>query len=326
VWVGHLGDDRQPHPAPGVGVPGVDHVLAFILEDVGAVVLEEPSIVELADADPSGWTPLRFWVPGASTPAMPINRAGRKLEGFIARYFDDPLPAPDGLAHYVRPIPRWVEDAGLRLAYPIAAINLVGTLFGFWYYGFHPVPFSDPLVVDQFGRTPPVMWPVVPDSPMATLFIALSLIGFKRGWDAEWLHMLAFFGCIKLGLWTPFVQAVLNGTGAIPLWMWHFLVWSHLAMAVEAFLIHRYSDFPVGAVALAAGWYLFNDVVDYLVAIGGGPHHTDIVAEWTAGTVDHAGQVHDLAAAAAVVLTVVAVFLALATRVEKLEAGALRTA
>jgi hypothetical protein len=36
--------------------------------------------------------------------------------------------------------------------------------------------------------------------------------------------------------------------------------------------------------------------------------------------------VHDLAAAAAVVLTVFAVFLALATRVEKLEAGALGTA
>jgi len=248
---------------------------------------------------------------------MPINRAGRRLEQFIARYFDAPLPEPDGLPHYVRPIPRWLEDAGLRLAYPIAAVNLLGTLFGFWYYGFHPVPASDPLVVDQFARTPTVMWPFVPDSPMATLLIALSLIAFKRGWQADWLHALAFFGCIKLGLWTPFVQVWLNGPGAIPLWMYQFLIWSHLAMAVEAFLIHRYSDFPVGTVALAAGWYLVNDVVDYFVPIVGDPHHTDIVAEFTAAGLNHTGRVHDLAAAAAVTLTVVALFLALATRVEK---------
>jgi len=250
---------------------------------------------------------------------MPINRAGRALEQLIARYFDAPLPEPDGLPKYVRPIPRWMEDAGLRLAYPIAFVNLLGTLFGFWYYGFHPIPFSDPLVVDQFARTPAIMWPVVPDSPVATLFIALSLIGFKRGWDADWLHMLAFFGCIKLGLWTPYVQVWLNGPGHVVTWMWHFLIWSHLAMAIEAFLIHRYADFRVGAIAVAGGWYLFNDVLDYFVPIVGDPHHTDVIAEWTGSGFDHASHVHDLAAAAAVVLTVVALFLALATRVEKVK-------
>jgi uncharacterized membrane protein YpjA len=213
---------------------------------------------------------------------MPINRAGRALEQLIARYFDAPLPEPDGLPKYVRPIPRWMEDAGLRLAYPIAFVNLLGTLFGFWYYGFHPIPFSDPLVVD-------------------------------------WLHVLAFFGCIKLGLWTPYVQVWLNGPGHVVTWMWHFLIWSHLAMAIEAFLIHRYAEFRVGAIAVAGGWYLFNDVLDYFVPIVGDPHHTDVIAEWTGSGFDHASHVHDLAAAAAVVLTVVALFLALATRVEKVK-------
>jgi len=138
------------------------------------------------------------------------------------------------------------------------------------------------------------MWPFVPDSPVATLFIALSLIAWKRGWNAEWLHALAFFGCIKLGLWTPFVQLVINGLGDTPLWMYHFLVWSHAAMAVEAFLIHRYSDFPVGAVALAVGWYLWNDVVDYFVPLVGDPHHTTVAAEWTGMAFDHASQAHNL--------------------------------
>jgi len=158
---------------------------------------------------------------------------------------------------------------------------------------------------------------------VATLFIALSLIAWKRGWNAEWLHALAFFGCIKLGLWTPFVQLVINGLGDTPLWMYHFLVWSHAAMAVEAFLIHRYSDFPVGAVALAVGWYLWNDVVDYFVPVVGDPHHTLVPAEeiTTSGVVHTPGP-HRLAAAAAVTLTVLATFLALATRVKKLEARA----
>ena len=248
-----------------------------------------------------------------------IDDAGRRLEGLLARYFAGPLPPSEDLPRYVAPLPEWLEDVGLRLAWPIAIVNLVGTLFGFWYYGFHPFPRSDPLFVGQFARTPEIMWAFVPDSPMATLFIGLSLIAWKRGWHADWLHALAFFGCIKLGLWTPFVQLVVNGLGETPLWMYHFLVWSHLAMAVEAFLIHRYSGFPVGAVAVAVGWYLLNDVVDYLLPLVGDRHHTTLVAEWTGTAFDHASRSHDLAAATAVVLTVAATFLALTTRVEKLE-------
>jgi uncharacterized membrane protein YpjA len=244
---------------------------------------------------------------------------GARIEGVVARYFDGALPPHEDLPRSLAPLPDWLEDVGLRLAWPIAIINLLGTAFGFWYYGFHPWPPSDPLITGQFARTPAVMWAFVPDSPVATLLIALSLIGWKRGWHAEWLHALAFFGCLKLGLWTPWVQLVINGLGDTPLWLYHFLVWSHLAMAVEAFLIHRYSDFSVGAIAVATGWYLFNDVVDYFVPIVGDPHHTDVVAEWNGTILDHASHVHDLAAAAAVVLTVTAVFLALATRIEKLK-------
>lgn len=52
------------------------------------------------------------------------------------------------------------------------------------------------------------MWPVVPDSPLATLFIAASLVAWKTGHSQEWLNVLAFFGCIKLGLWTLFTLLV----------------------------------------------------------------------------------------------------------------------
>ena len=43
---------------------------------------------------------------------------------------------------------------------------------------------------------------------MATLFIACSLALYKLGRSNEYLNMLAFFGCIKLGVWTPYVLTV----------------------------------------------------------------------------------------------------------------------
>ncbi|WP_254535362.1 DUF1405 domain-containing protein [Halomarina litorea] len=238
--------------------------------------------------------------------------------GRLAALLDGPLPPRESLPWYVAPLPDALEDFGLRLAYLIAGVNIVGTAFGFWYYGIHP--FSDPVVAGQFARTPTYMWPFVPDSPVATLFIGLSLLGWRLGWDAPWLDALAFYGCIKLGAWTPYVLTVFSADflATTELWLYAFLFTSHLAMIVEAFLIHRYSDFPVWAVAVALFWYGLNDLVDYFVPVAG-LHHTGIPTEWTGSGFDHTLPAHELAAAGAVVLTLLATFLALATRVKKLE-------
>jgi uncharacterized membrane protein YpjA len=246
---------------------------------------------------------------------MPVDGApGSRRRGLRDRLDaildEGSLPHRTDLPWYVAPLPKLLEDVGLRAAWLIVAVNLAGTLFGFWYYRF------------QLVATPTVMWPFVPDSPLATLFIALSLAAWRLDVDVPWLHALAFFGCIKLGLWTPFVQLVVNGQGAVPTWLYQFLIWSHLAMALEAFLVHRYADFPVGAVAVAVAWYGFNDVVDYFVPVIGDYHHTLLRAEFVDGGFDHTLLAHDLAAAAAVTLTLLATFLALATRVKKLEARA----
>jgi uncharacterized membrane protein YpjA len=247
-----------------------------------------------------------------------VDRAGRRVEQVVARYFDAPLPHSEGLPRYVAPLPEWLEDLGLRLAWPIALVNLVGTVFGFWYYAGRPTDLAPPLLGGQLGAAPPAAYPLIPDSPVATMFIGLSLVAWKLDFEAEPLHALAFFGCIKLGLWTPFVQLVVNGLGTLPLWLYWFLVLSHLAMAVEAFLIHRYAAFSVPAVAVALAWYGVNDVVDYFVPVLEGPHHTWLRAELVGGTVDHSLAAHDLAAGWAVVLTLLATFFALATRIEKL--------
>ncbi|WP_132057781.1 DUF1405 domain-containing protein [Halorussus amylolyticus] len=219
------------------------------------------------------------------------------------------LPRREDLPRYVAPLPEWLEDFGLRYAWAIVAVNLVGTAFGFYYY------------LPQFSFEPVVMWPFVPDSPVATLFIAGSLALWKLGGQQKWLDALAFFGCIKLGLWTPYVLLAFKSDFSYLHWaMYNFLFWSHLGMVAEAFLIHRYSDFPVWAVGVAVVWYGFNDLVDYFVPIVGEPHHTTVPAEWTGAVYDHSLAAHDVAAAGAVVLTLAATFLALSTRVKKLEA------
>ena len=222
------------------------------------------------------------------------------------------LPARDPLPRYLAPLPRALEDLGLRLAWPIVAVNLAGTAFGFWYYRV------------QFAATPAVMWPFVPDSPLATLFIALSLAAWRldAGPWAEALHVLAFFGCLKLGFWTPYVQLFLNGPAGIPAWLYWFLVTSHLAMVLEAFVIHRYARFPGWAIGAALAWHGTNDLVDYVVPVVGEPHHTFLRAEFVGGALDHGLPAHDYAAAAAVLLTVLATVFAVLTRRQKRRHGA----
>ena len=237
--------------------------------------------------------------------------AGQRGSGWFGRLLDGQVPDHEALPWYVAPVPRAIEDLGLRLAWLIVGINLVGTVFGFWYYRF------------QFSVEPVLAWPVVPDSPVATLFIALSIAGWKLGRSREWLNALAFFGCLKLGAWTPYVLLVFRDgfVASTPTWLYWFLFWSHLAMVVQGFVIHRYSDFPVRAVALALGWYGLNDLVDYFVPVVGTPHHTALpIQPIVNGVIRHVSPAHELAAAGALTLTLLATFLALSTRVKKLEA------
>jgi len=244
----------------------------------------------------------------------------RERSGLLGVLTGRAPPERSGLPRYVAPLPRAVEDLGLRLAWPIVAANLLGTVFGFWYYGFHPVPLSDPLITWQFAGEPVVMWPLVPDSPVATLFVAASLAAWRLGRAdrVQWLHALAFFGCLKLGLWTPYVLvAFADGFSYLHPAMYNFLVWSHLGMVLEAFVIYRYANFPSTAVAVAAGWYGLNDLVDYVVPVVGTPHHTLIPAQRRIGPgagYTHPSPEHEVAAAGAVALTLVAVTLALLTR------------
>ncbi|APX95128.1 DUF1405 domain-containing protein [Natronorubrum daqingense] len=217
------------------------------------------------------------------------------------------LPERDPLPRYLAPVPKLLEDLGLRFAWLVVAINLVGTAFGFWYYS------------GQFAETATVMWPWVPDSPMATLLIALAIAAWKLGHELPWLTALAFFGNVILGLWTPYTLLVFSDSYAYlhPL-MFQFLFWSHLAMVVQAFVLHRITDFPVWGVAVALAWYASNLIVDYFIPVVGDPHHTTIPVERETAMFLEADAL-GVIAAGEVTFTLLALFLALATRVKKCE-------
>jgi uncharacterized membrane protein YpjA len=216
------------------------------------------------------------------------------------------LPAADDLPAYLAPLPTRIETLTLRFAWVIVAINLAGTAFGFWYYRF------------QLLNTPLVMWPVVPDSPVATLLMIASLVSWRVGRNRNWIHALAFVGNLKYGFWVVIVQLTINdvlATGDPYHW---FLLVSHFGMGLQAFVIYRYADFSVPAVGVAAGWFGFNDVVDYFLPIVGTYHHS-YFGPRLVGPGNHDVLAHDIAAAAAVSLTLLATFLALAVRVRRLE-------
>jgi len=221
------------------------------------------------------------------------------------------LPEHDPLPQWLAPVPRVVEDLGLRLVWIVVAINLVGTAFGFWFYAFE---------TGQLLNTPTVMWPWVPDSPLATLFAAGAFASWARGNPREWLTALAFFGNVILGLWTPYTILVFADVylaGGAP-FLYAFMFFSHLSMVVQALVLYRISEFPPWAVGIATLWYGFDFVVDFFIPLVGQPHHTVLPVPrdtelWLGATA------FDAAGAGTFVVTLLAVFLALAIRTKKLE-------
>jgi uncharacterized membrane protein YpjA len=139
----------------------------------------------------------------------------------------------------------------------IIIANLAGTAFGFYWY-------RDLLLSQRFS-----LWPLIPDSPLSTLFIAFSLILFLYNRSNSFIDALAFVGNLKYGLWTVFVQLYffqeLIATTSIYLYL--FITFSHLLMFLQAFLVLSYSDLRLKAGLTAVLWFLVNDFVDYSLGV-----------------------------------------------------------
>lgn len=154
------------------------------------------------------------------------------------------------------------------LAWAVAAVNLGGILYGFYYY------------LPQFRVTPWWLWPLVPDSPMAVLLATSALVLFALGRDRPVWNLVAMAAMVKVGVWTAVILPwfpdhfgfswipgglACGGTG------WDFrcadlntyLFYLHLGMVAEALLLVGRYPRGVRAFVAVAALFVAIDVVDY---------------------------------------------------------------
>lgn len=143
---------------------------------------------------------------------------------------------------------------GTRLWILLVIINLLGTAYGFYFYG------------DQLRETSMLLWLFVADSPLSTLGVAAAVAWRKLGTGNKYLDAYAFLANLKYGLWTVTVLLIyFNGYTSInSTSLYLFLLFSHLGMAVQAFLL---TDLELRPVALFGVFFLLNDLIDYSIEI-----------------------------------------------------------
>lgn len=131
-------------------------------------------------------------------------------------------------------------------------INVVGTLFGFWYYEF------------QLASTPLAKIIFVPDCPLYTLLFACFLVLHLTGKKSAMLATVTFIGLIKYGFWTVLVISLyFEYYVASNLFLYALLFFLHIGMIAQAYIIPQISGFSKDALIIALVWFLANDVMDY---------------------------------------------------------------
>ncbi|WP_245997950.1 DUF1405 domain-containing protein [Aquisalibacillus elongatus] len=131
-------------------------------------------------------------------------------------------------------------------------INFLGTIYGYIWYEY------------QLVRTPLHFIPFVPDSPTASLFFVIVLIGFLAGKHYRLFEALAMLTLFKYGVWAVVMNILtFNETGIIT-FSGLLLIVSHGAMAVQGLLYASFYDIKPVHVVIAAIWTLHNDIIDYV--------------------------------------------------------------
>ncbi|WP_026694838.1 DUF1405 domain-containing protein [Peribacillus kribbensis] len=131
-------------------------------------------------------------------------------------------------------------------------VNLLGTAYGYYWYGY------------QLAETPAIFLPFVPDSPTASLFFVLVLLGFilKRNWGL--FQALAIMTLFKYGIWAVAMNLFLLKVQGTLDWTGYMLMASHGAMAIEGVLYSPFYKIKKWHFAVAAIWTLHNEMIDYV--------------------------------------------------------------
>ena len=146
----------------------------------------------------------------------------------------------------------WFSLSHKSFLWILLFINIFGTVYGYDWYMW------------QLEISEPKFWIFIPDSPTASLFFSLAIIGWLIGKNFKLIEALALITLVKYGLWAVVMNLLtLFETGSIG-WVGWMLVGSHFAMAVQAVLYSPLYRFSFGHIVIAAIWTLHNDVIDYV--------------------------------------------------------------
>lgn len=134
----------------------------------------------------------------------------------------------------------------------IFTINLLGTIYGYYWYRY------------QLNDTPALFLPFVPDSPTASLFFTIVLVGFLFKKNLPLFEALAIVSLFKYGMWAVVMNfLVLKETGVLDP-ISYMLILSHLGMAIQGLLYAPYYRFKAWHLIVAALWTIHNEIIDYV--------------------------------------------------------------
>ncbi|MEM4782035.1 MAG: DUF1405 domain-containing protein [Halalkalicoccus sp.] len=128
--------------------------------------------------------------------------------------------------------------------------------------------------VETMPEVPTFLWDFYLDSPVALFLATCSLLTLltnlgnpleelPQNRALAYLHTLAFVWLVKYGLWT-FLALNLGFSNYFPdLYDYWFILITHLAFVLEAYLIPHYGKTTTGALGLSLALLLLNDLLDY---------------------------------------------------------------
>jgi uncharacterized membrane protein YpjA len=125
---------------------------------------------------------------------------------------------------------------------------------------------------DQLAANSAAVWPVIIDSPLSVAWMTGSLFAlsgaggvaaYRHSWFHDLVDTLAFVSLVKYGLWTAVAVNYFFGLYFPAPWAYFGILFTHLVMVGEAFLLPYYARTSKPALLVALAWLLVNDAADY---------------------------------------------------------------
>ncbi|TYR82606.1 DUF1405 domain-containing protein [Priestia megaterium] len=146
----------------------------------------------------------------------------------------------------------WYTLKDKRFLTLLLIMNILGTIYGYIWYG------------SQLADTPAKFLLFVPDSPTASLFFVIVLIGFLFKKQFPLFEALAIVTLFKYGIWAVVMNLLVFVISGHLDFVMLMLMSSHAAMAFQGLLYSPFYKIKLWHLAVTAVWTLHNDIIDYV--------------------------------------------------------------